>query len=72
MDERRNTVIGRRDVLLFVTGSAVAAAACTGAASGLSARADAAVKREHRMPQYQANSPEIQAFYRVNSYPPGK
>jgi len=69
MDERPSTVIRRRDVLLLVAGSAAAAGGCTGAASGSSARSDAAVRRDHRMPQYQANSPEIQTFYRVNRYP---
>jgi hypothetical protein len=67
MNERRNTIIRRRDVLLVVTASAVAAAA--GAASTPSARTDRAVRRDKRRPQYQANSPEVQDFYRVNRYP---
>lgn len=67
MDERRNTIIRRRDVLLVVTASAVAAV--VGAASIPSARTDRAVRRDKRKPQYQANSPEVQDFYRVNRYP---
>jgi hypothetical protein len=67
MDERRNTIIRRRDVLLVVTASAVAAV--VGAASIPSARTGAAVRRDKRKPQYQANSPEVQDFYRVNRYP---
>ena len=27
------------------------------------------IRRDKRRPQYQANSPEVQAFYRVNRYP---
>jgi len=71
MNERRNTIIRRRDVLLVVTASAVAAAAGAGAgaASTPSARTDRAVRRDKRRPQYQANSPEVQDFYRVNRYP---
>jgi hypothetical protein len=67
MDDRRNTIIRRRDVLLVVTASAVAAV--VGAASIPSARTDRAVRRDKRRPQYQANSPEVQDFYRVNRYP---
>ena len=67
MDQRRKTMIRRRDVLLVVTASAVAAVA--GAASTASIRADAVVRRDKRKPQYQTNSPEVQAFYRVNRYP---
>ena len=67
MDERRNTIIRRRDVLLVVTASAVAAV--VGAASIPSARTESAVRRDKRKPQYQANSPEVQDFYRVNRYP---
>jgi len=67
MDDRRNTIIRRRDVLLVVTASAVAAV--VGAASIPSARTDRAVRRDKRKPQYQANSPEVQDFYRVNRYP---
>jgi hypothetical protein len=67
MDERRNIMIRRRDLLLVVTASAAVAVA--GAASMTSARTDAAVRRDKRKPQYQANSPEVQTFYRVNRYP---
>jgi hypothetical protein len=67
MDERRKTVISRRDVILVVTASAVAATAV--AAATPSAEAGAAGRRDKRKAQYQANSPEIQAFYRVNRYP---
>jgi hypothetical protein len=65
MDKRRNTMIRRRDVLLAVTASAVAAAAV----SVPSVRADTDLRRDKRKPQYQADSPEVQTFYRVNRYP---
>jgi hypothetical protein len=67
VDELRKTVIRRRDMLLVVTASAVAAV--VGAASIPSARTAAPVRRDKRKPQYQANSPEVQDFYRVNRYP---
>jgi hypothetical protein len=65
MDEPRNTMIRRRDLLLAVSG---VAAAATMTAIG-SARSDTVVRRDKRKPQYQANSPEVQTFYRVNRYP---
>lgn len=65
MDEQRKTRIRRRDVLIAVTASGVAAV--MGAAAIPSAKA--ATRRDKRKAQYQANSPEIQTFYRVNRYP---
>jgi hypothetical protein len=65
MDERRKTRIRRRDVLIAVTASGVAAV--MGAAAIPSAKPTA--RRDKRKAQYQANSPEIQTFYRVNRYP---
>jgi hypothetical protein len=67
MDERRKTVISRRDVILVVTASAVVATAA--APSIPSAETGAAGRRDKRKAQYQADSPEIQTFYRVNRYP---
>ncbi|MEA3107965.1 MAG: hypothetical protein QOI88_2570 [Gammaproteobacteria bacterium] len=67
MDEPRKIMIRRRDVLRLVT--AAAAVAGAGAASVDSAETDATRKRDKRKPQYQANSREVQAFYRVNRYP---
>jgi hypothetical protein len=65
LDEPHKTMIRRRDVLRLVT----AAAAVAGAASIDSAESDAAHKHDKRKAQYQANSREVQAFYRVNRYP---
>jgi hypothetical protein len=67
MDEPRNTKIRRRDLLLAVSVSGVAAAASM--ASIGSTRSENVVRRDKRKPQYQANSPEVQTFYRVNRYP---
>jgi hypothetical protein len=65
LDEPHKTVIRRRDVLRLVA----AAAAVAGASSIDSAQTDAARKRDKRKAQYQADSREVQAFYRVNRYP---
>ena len=65
MDERRKSMISRRDLLLAAT--VTGTAAVLGAASATPAPAKP--RRDKRKPQYQANSPEVQAFYRVNKYP---
>jgi len=66
LDERhKTTVIRRRDLLLAVTASGAAAA--MGAAS--IPATPTARPRDKRKPQYQANSAEVQTFYRVNRYP---
>jgi hypothetical protein len=64
MDERRKTLIRRRDLLLGVT--VAGAIASVGGASG---ETPTEIRRDKRRPQYQANSPEVQTFYRVNRYP---
>jgi hypothetical protein len=64
MDERRKTLIRRRDLLLGVT---VAGAIATVVRA--SAESPTEIRRDKRRPQYQANSPEVQTFYRVNRYP---
>jgi hypothetical protein len=65
MDERRKSMIRRRDLLLAATATGTAAA--LGAAS--MTPAPAKPRRDKRKPQYQGNSPEVQTFYRVNKYP---
>jgi hypothetical protein len=65
VDERQKPKIRRRDVLIAVTATGVAAAMAAKAVSS----AATAGRRTKRMPQYQANSPEVQTFYRVNRYP---
>jgi hypothetical protein len=66
MDEPR-AKIRRRDLLLAVSASGVAAAASVTSIG--STRSDAVIGRDKRKPQYQANSPEVQTYYRVNRYP---
>ena len=64
MDQQRKTLIRRRDLLLGVT--VAGAIAAVGGASG---ETPTEIRRDKRRPQYQANSPEVQTFYRVNRYP---
>ena len=65
MDERQKPKIRRRDLLVAVTATGVAAV--MGAKANSSAAS--AGRRNKRKPQYEANSPEVQTFYRVNRYP---
>jgi len=65
MSSRINPTIGRRDLLRGLAVGTVAAA-MTGASP---AKADAEKPDERRKARYQAESPEVQTFYRVNRYP---
>ena len=65
MDERQKPKIRRRDLLVAVTATGVAAVVGAKAHSS----AASAGRRNKRKPQYEANSPEVQTFYRVNRYP---
>ena len=68
MKRERKTTLGRREFLRTLgAGATVAAAAATPLAD--EARADTESNDEKRTPRYQANSPEVQTFYRVNRYP---
>ena len=62
------TIIRRRDLLRFAIVSAGAAAANT-AAPELTAATPVDLQ-DKRKTRYQANSPEVKNFYRVNKYPP--
>jgi hypothetical protein len=58
--------IGRRDLLrVFGAGAAVAASAGT----VQEAAADSESADEKRKARYRADSPDVQAYYRVNRYP---
>jgi hypothetical protein len=60
--------VGRRDVLRALgVGAGVAAAASGGAVQ--EAAADSESTDEKRKARYQANSADVQAYYRVNRYP---
>ena len=59
------TKIRRRDLVRVAAATGVAAVAASPAA--LSDQKSA--RQDKRRPQYRADSPEVQAFYRVNRYP---
>lgn len=66
-DERK---FGRRDVLRAMGAGAGLAVA---AAAPLATEAQATeTPQEERKPRYQADSPDVKNFYRVNSYPKKK
>jgi hypothetical protein len=64
MNDRLNPKIARRDLLRVL---AVGAAAATTSAC---ASTDAEEFPDKRKARYQADSREVQTFYRVNRYPP--
>ncbi len=67
MKKRPRTLVGRRDLLrTMMTGVAAVAAAKTVAFEPAAAKPWNSDKRRAR---YQASSPEVQEFYRVNRYP---
>jgi hypothetical protein len=65
MNSRINPAIDRRDL---IRGLAIGAIAAT-ATGGSQARADTETPDEKRKARYQAHSPDVQTFYRVNRYP---
>ena len=67
MKERSTATIRRRDLLRFaIAGAGTAAATTLVPDPATAAPVNLADKRKAR---YQANSPEVRDFYRVNSYP---
>lgn len=66
MDETGGLPLRRRDLLLAAAAVGTASAAVV-VAPGAGTRS--AGNRGKRKSQYQANSPEVQSFYRVNRYP---
>jgi hypothetical protein len=67
MNDRLNSNLGRRD-LLRVLAAGVGAAAANAPALAASATHSVDADKKQRA-RYQADSPEIQTFYRVNRYP---
>jgi hypothetical protein len=67
MQSRPNPLVGRREILRGFAIGTIAAAA--GATPPLPAAADTENAAEKRKARYQADSPEVQTFYRVNRYP---
>jgi hypothetical protein len=68
MHNRLNPKVDRRNVVRVLAGMGAGAAA-TSAAPLAPAAADTENNSEKRKARYQANSPEVQTFYRVNRYP---
>jgi hypothetical protein len=67
MSERHKGTIGRRQLLRAGLVGFVATAASAVEISTVAA--DTETNSEKRKARYQANSPEVQNFYRVNRYP---
>ena len=67
MKENLERNISRRNVLRGAIAGAGVTAACTLLPEQAPAR-PVDIKQKRR-PRYQANSPEVRNFYRVNSYP---
>jgi hypothetical protein len=67
MKRERKTTLGRREFLRALGAGATVAAAATPLAD--EALADTESNDEKRKARYQANSQEVQTFYRVNRYP---
>ena len=68
MKRESKTAVGRRDFLRALGGGAGLAAVTAAPLAG-AAKADTESNDEKRKPRYDANSPEVQTFYRVNRYP---
>jgi hypothetical protein len=60
--------VGRRDFLRALGAGAGVAVAASGPLAE-TATADSESNDEKRKARYQANSPDVQAYYRVNRYP---
>ena len=69
MDERGKRMTRRRDVLRAITASLAVAAAGAVSLAPATTSAESETVAEKRKARYQANSPEVQDFYRVNRYP---
>jgi hypothetical protein len=67
MSKHFQATIGRRDMLLALTAGAIAATAVAAPLAPAQAEAESTVNKGRA--RYQANSPEVQTFYRVNRYP---
>ncbi len=68
MKRDAKTTVGRRDFLRAL-GAGAGVAVVAAAPLATEARADTENNDEKRKARYQANSPSVQTFYRVNRYP---
>ena len=67
MRQQVDTPIGRRDAVRALMAMALATAASTAPSAPTAANGE--TNSEKRRARYQADSPEVQTFYRVNRYP---
>ena len=67
MTNRQKSKVGRREFLRTLGVGASAAAVATPLVGDV--RADSETNDEKRRARYKADSPHIQAYYRVNRYP---
>lgn len=68
MKQDSKTAIGRRDVLRAL-GAGAGVAVTAAAPLATPAKADSETNDQKRKARYQANSAEVQTYYRVNRYP---
>ncbi len=68
MKRERSATLGRREFLRRL-GAGATVAAAAGISLAEDAHADSENNDEKRKARYQANSREVQTFYRVNRYP---
>ncbi len=68
MKKSAKATIGRREFLRTLGAGATVAAAASGPLAG-GAQADTETNDEKRKARYNANSANVQTFYRVNRYP---
>jgi hypothetical protein len=68
MKRDKKSAVGRRDFLRAL-GAGAGVAVTAAAPLATPAHADSENNDEKRKARYQANSPHIQTFYRVNRYP---
>jgi hypothetical protein len=68
MNDGTKAAVARRDLLRVLAFGSAATIAGT-AMPAMQAAADSESDSEKRKARYQANSPEVQTFYRVNRYP---
>jgi hypothetical protein len=67
MSKHLQATIGRRDMLRALTAGAIAATAAAAPVSPAQAEAKSTTNKGRA--RYQANSSEVQTYYRVNRYP---
>jgi hypothetical protein len=72
MDEQHKLMVHRRGFLRVLTTGGMTAATSVALLEGCADSTSTASTESHdeeRKPRYQADSPEVQTFYRVNRYP---